>query len=137
MNYREFLRFCLVGGVSALLSLLLLFILTDVLKFHYLVSFILGFFIVNSISYLASRHFTFGQSRFAAAEGAARYCAISLFSLGLNTLALRLLVSTLGMNYLAAALLLTFANAPLNYFLHRRLSFGLPGARVERPKAAK
>jgi hypothetical protein len=48
----------MVGGVSALLSLLLLFILTDILKFHYLVSFILGFFIVNSISYMASRHFS-------------------------------------------------------------------------------
>jgi putative flippase GtrA len=136
MNYREFLRFCMVGGVSALLSLLLLFILTDILKFHYLVSFILGFFIVNSISYMASRHFTFGQSRFDVAEGAARYCAISLFSLGLNTLVLRFLVSTLSMNYLAAALLLTFANAPLNYFLHRRLSFGLTGT-TKRPKAAK
>lgn len=137
MNYREFLRFCVVGGVSALLNLLLLFVLTDVLKLNYLISFISGFFIVNAISYLASRYFTFKKSRFENAEGAARYCAISLFSLGLNTLALRVLVSILGLNYLVAALLLTFANAPLNYFMHRRISFGLTGSRIEQAKAAK
>ena len=127
----------MVGGVSAVLNLLLLFILTDVLKINYLASFILGFFIVNLMSYLASRYFTFKKSRFDTAEGAARYVSISLFSLGLNTLALRFLVSVLSMNYLGAALLLTFVNAPLNYFMHRRLSFGLTGSSVEHAKAAK
>jgi putative flippase GtrA len=121
----RFVRFCVIGGSSALASLLAMYLLTDVAHLHYLVSTVIVFLGANACTYLASRHFAFHGTRVRHVHGVPRYFAIAGASLVFNTGAMAALVSGLGMPYLIAAALLAVVNAPVNFVLHHVLTFRL------------
>jgi len=121
----RFLRFCIVGGISAVSSLGMLYLLTAVVHLHYLLAFVIVFVVINALSYVASRRFTFNTTTVGGRDGLVRFFAVVTFVLALNTLAMRLLVGGLGLWPVPAAALLSVLNAPLTYVLHRRVSFGI------------
>lgn len=121
----EFLRFAAVGAGSAIAGMAAIAFMTEVVGLHYLASYVSCFVAVNALAYLASRRFAFRGARLPAAQGLLRYYAVTAASLALNSTLMYLLVSVAGCWYLGVALALTVANAPLNYLLHRRLSFGI------------
>jgi putative flippase GtrA len=123
------LRFCAVGSAAALASLACLAVFKEVVGLPYLTAFLASFFVVNGAAYLASRSFAFPGSRMPMAKGMLRFLVLAAGSLAVNSLLLVLLVDGLGLWYLLAAALLTVANAPVNFLLHRRYSFDA----VQRP----
>ena len=125
MNARlvEFLRFSTIGGLSAVTGWLLLYVLTTVLGFHYLLGFALSFVLLNGLAFLLLGTYAFRGARARDARALWRYYLVSAASLAGNSLALMFLVEEVGMWYLPACVLLTLLNTPLNYLLHRRWSF--------------
>lgn len=99
--------------------------LTEVLGVYYLVSYVMTFLVINALAFLASRRFAFGLSAMRSENGLLRYYVVTAASLLVNLALLYGLVSVLGWWYLASTLLLTLLNAPANYLLHRRVTFGI------------
>ncbi|HUX72315.1 MAG TPA: glycosyltransferase [Steroidobacteraceae bacterium] len=126
----EFVRFAVVGAASALFGWILLYLLVSVAGLYYLIAFALSFLIMNAIAYLTVGSYAFRSTGVSDHAGLFRYYAISLASLGCNGVALAILVERLGLNYLVAAAALAVANAPVNFILHRRLTYRI-GARLE------
>jgi putative flippase GtrA len=130
----DFFRFCLVGGASTVLGMALLFTLTDILGIHYILSFLTSYIAINLLTYIISRRYIFPSRNNGFVTGAMRYYAVNIFSLCLNTSALYFLVDWLGLPYLTASLLLSASNAPINYILHKRISFQISGLAPNFPK---
>ncbi len=120
---QEFLRFCVVGGASAVSGMLANYVLTDFAGLDYRVAFVIAFLGINLASFLASQRFVF---RALGADGRAemmRYYALN-GGMGLfNLVSLTVLVDVCGVWYMAALLFLTALGLPINYFLHRNVTF--------------
>lgn len=126
-------RFVLIGGLSAALSISLLYIAVDLLGIPYQLAFAVIFIGINTTAYLASRRMVFPSTRVGLHSGLLRYFAVTSISLAINSLALMLLVEHAGLRPVPASILLSLANAPMNYFLHKRVTFRIrhPGAHRE------
>ena len=122
----RFVRFCVVGGSSAVLAVGLLYIAVDVLRQPYLPAFAAIFVVVNVYAYALSRRYAFTSTAVGVRTGLARYLTISAASLIFNALVLAGLVELLGLRPVIASALIGIANAPLNFLLHRKLTFSLP-----------
>ncbi|MEY4760835.1 MAG: hypothetical protein RLZZ200_691 [Pseudomonadota bacterium] len=122
---REFAKFLVVGGFSAVSSWCLLFVCVEVLKLHYLVAFIVVFLLVNTLAFISNGRFAFGGRGEGGRGALFRFHAISAGSLVANTLALKALVDLAGWWYLSAAVFLAIVNAPVNFVLHRKLTYRL------------
>ena len=122
------MRFAAIGAASALLGWILLYLLVRVAGLHYLAAFVLSFLVMNALAYLSAGRYAFRGKGMRDRAGLFRYYAISLASLGCNGLALAFLVERVGLNYLVAAAVLALANAPVNFLLHRRLTYRIGGS---------
>ncbi|WP_240097513.1 GtrA family protein [Thermomonas flagellata] len=116
-------RFVLIGGLSAALSISLLYVAVDLLGIPYLLAFAAIFIGINTVAYLASRRMVFASTRVGLHSGLLRYFGVSGVSLAMNSLALVLLVEYAGLRPVPASILLSLANAPLSYLLHGRVTF--------------
>jgi putative flippase GtrA len=123
-RFGQFLRFLIVGGSAAVSGWILLYVLVHFLRWNYLVAYATSFLAINAASYLAAGSYAF-RTRDTSRRGLIRYYSINLVSLVGNGLALAALVEWARMNYLFAAMLLSALNAPINFLLHRRLTFGI------------
>jgi len=119
----EFARFLAVGGLCYLLGLALLYLFTEHLGLHYLVSLVIAMFIVSTIGWAINRNWTFKSINPQWLAEARRYLAANL-SAWLITLALvALLVAGFGVNYLLASAIIAALMAVFNFLLHRHWSF--------------
>lgn len=123
--HRDFLKFCLVGGSAAVASVCLLYLAVDVAKLPYLPASVGVFLIVNVCAYVGSRHFAFRESTVAMHSGLLRYFSVTGANLVVNSLLLVILVEWFGLDPVLSTAILALVIAPLNFVLHRRLTFGL------------
>lgn len=121
----NFVKFCLVGGGAAILSVSSLFVAVDVMKAPYLPSFVCIFVAVSALGYWASRRFAFRETRVHTRTGFVRYFSATSASLLVNSMLMVLLVERAGLRPVLATMLLAAANAPVNYLIHKRLTFRL------------
>ena len=63
-NFIQMFRFIIIGGFTALLDFLTLFILTDFVKVNYLLSAAIGFILGSSVNYLLSIKWVFTRGKF-------------------------------------------------------------------------
>ena len=121
----EVIGFLVVGGLSAACSWLPLFLFVEALHLHYIVAFILTFLVVNTAAFYSNARIAFRGRGEGGHAALFRFYTVSGLSLVVNTLALKALVEGAGWWYLAAAVFLAGVNAPINYVLHRRLTYRL------------
>lgn len=121
----SFFRFCLVGGTSATASVGLLYLLVDIVHMPYLPAFVLAFVLVNACSYMATRRFAFNTSTVDMRAGLLRYFVVTGTSLLMNSILMVVLVEGFGLNPVLANIVLAAVNAPLNFLVHRRVTFGV------------
>ena len=123
----KFSRFLIVGGFCILLNLVSLFLLTDKLGFHYLLSCIVTVIAVNYVGYQLNRTFTFGDTRRATIHqdirGFIRYNLVSIVSFILVMVQMFVFVDVFGMWYIYANILAGISMAFVNFSLHRLITY--------------
>ena len=121
----KFLSYATMGGICALLNLLVLWLLTSVLGLHYLVSTMISFFTLTPVGFWLQKLVTFRTPRNTARVEWPRYFATMGTSFAANLGLMYLLVSLLGLWYLAAAVVVTLTLLATNFLVNDRWSFAL------------
>ena len=104
-GFLQFFRYAFVGGIAALADWGTLWLLTEALHLHYLVSAIIAFAVGLGVNYLLSKRFVFraDTARMHPAAEFFAYALIGVIGLGLTELILWLLGSV--MHYMLAKLI--------------------------------
>jgi putative flippase GtrA len=119
----KFLRYAVVGGGCALLNLGVLWLLVSVLGLHYLVSSMISFFALTPVGFWLQKLVTFRTPRAAAPFEWPRYFLTMGSSLAANLALMYLLVSVLGVWYLAASVVVTLVLLAANFLVNDLWSF--------------
>jgi len=121
----KFLTYALVGGACALLNLAVLWLLTDGIGLHYLVSNMISFLALTPVGFLLQKLVTFRTPRATAGVEWPRYFATMGSSFAANLGLMYVLVSLLGVWYLAANLAVTVLLLAANFLVNNLWSFAL------------
>lgn len=118
-----FVSYAGIGAICAALNLAMLWLLTSVLGLHYLVSTLLAFFALTPMGFWLQKLLTFRTPRAAASMEWPRYFVTMGSSLAANLALMYLLVSVLGVWYLAASLAVAVLLLAGNFLVNDRWSF--------------
>lgn len=121
----KFASYAIVGGICALLNLAALWLLTERAGLHYLLSTLIAFLTLTPMGFWLQKLVTFRTPRAAAPVEWPRYFATMGSSLAANLLLMYVLVSLLGLWYLAASVVVTVALLATNFLVNDRWSFAL------------
>lgn len=119
----KFMTYAVVGGSCTLLNLAVLWLLTSVLGLHYLLSTMLAFLTLTPVGFWLQKLVTFRTPRVAASVEWPRYFITMGSSFAANLALMYVLVSLLGMWYLAASLVVTVLLLATNFLVNDRWSF--------------
>jgi putative flippase GtrA len=119
----RFATFVLVGGLCLAVNILVLWLLTSGLGIHYLASTVIAFFSITPLGFLLNKVLTFRTRREYARIELPRYFGAMAASFAINLLLMYLLVSVLGMWYLAASVLVAVVLVIVNFLSSDRWSF--------------
>ena len=119
----KFLSYAGVGGVIALLNLGVLWLLTSGLGLHYLLSTLISFLALTPLAFWLQKLVTFRTPRERAPIEWPRYFLTMGTSLAANLALMYVLVSLLGMWYLAASVVVTVLFLVGNFLVNARWSF--------------
>lgn len=118
----KILRFAIVGGSGAVISLTVLFLLTDVAGFHYLASYLVAGTLAITNNYIWHSRWTFKASN--GLSGYVKYTVISWFTAGLGKGFILFVLTELGLWYMLSALIGTVIGFIVNYTLSRSVVWG-------------
>ncbi len=116
-------RFLVVGGVCFTANLIVLYVGTDVLGLHYLVSMLLSILIANTLGWWLNRRWSFRSRARGLVAEYLRYFAVTLTSSFLSLILMAVLVSGLRLHYLAASSAIAVGLTLFNFLAHRGWSF--------------
>jgi len=119
----RFSVFVLVGGFCLALNTAALWVLTSGIGLHYMLSTILAFFAITPLGFLMNKVLTFRTRREYAPIELPRYFTAMAASFAANIALMYLLVSVLGVWYLAASLIVAVLLVSLNFLTSDRWSF--------------
>jgi putative flippase GtrA len=119
----RFAAFVLVGGFCLAVNTLKLWLLTSGLGIHYLVSTVVAFFSITPLGFLLNKVLTFRTRREYAPIELPRYLTAMVASFMANIALMYLLVSVLGVWYLAASVLVAVGLVIVNFLTSDRWSF--------------
>ena len=113
----------MVGATCYVVNILALAALCELLGMHYIVAYVLVFFLGSALGYWLSKHFTFAVSARLDRASMLRYLLINCVMLVLSTAALRQLVESLHVQYLIATAIIAGVNAPASFLAHRLVTY--------------
>jgi putative flippase GtrA len=116
-------RFCIVGLTCYTANILALAALCELLGMHYVVAYILVFFMGNALGYWLNKRFTFGVRTGLDRASMVRYQLVNLVMLAISTAALHVLVESAHVQYLAATAIVAAVNAPAGFMAHRLVTY--------------
>lgn len=119
----RFLAFVLVGGFCLAVNTVALWALTSVLGIHYLLSTVIAFFSITPLGFLLNKVLTFRTRREHTPIELPRYFTAMAGSFAANLALMYLLVSVLGLWYLAASLMVAALLVSVNFLTSDRWSF--------------
>ncbi|MCH8614782.1 GtrA family protein [Sphingomonas sp. SM33] len=120
----EFVRFAVVGCVSALLNTVIIVALTEFLRINYLISYALCFIGVTLVGFAANRSWSFKVDGQSERREVQRYYLVTTISTVIAMGISRAMVG-FGVPYQIAVFLSAALVAPANFLTHRSFSFGL------------
>ncbi len=123
----RFLRYSLIGSSTFLLDLLLLFFLTDVLGWHYILSAAVGFVVAVSLNYSLSRRFVFQGTLRSVRAGYGIFLLIAVAGLVAITGLMALFVEVFGWNYLISRIVIALIVGFWNYLMNLYVNFKVAG----------
>lgn len=121
----KFLTYAMVGGACTLLNLAVLWLLTSKFGLHYLLSTMFSFFALTPAGFWLQKRVTFRTPRAAAGSEWPRYFATMGSSFAANLGLMYVMVSLLGVWYLAASVVVTLILLATNFIINDRWSFAL------------
>ena len=119
----RFAAFALVGGCCLAMNTLVLWLLASVLGLHYLLATLVAFFAITPLGFLLNKVLTFRTRREYAPIELPRYFAAMATSLAANLALMYVLVSLIGVWYLAASVLVALTLVVANFLVSDRWSF--------------
>lgn len=126
LKFREqskFSRFFIVGLFCFLVSLGSLILLTDFFGVQYLVATAIVFVVVNFLSFLSQKKFTFVSFQGLFIPSLMRYYGVMGLSLLGNVLGMHFLVENVGLSVALSSTLLSLLLLGVNYMLHDFFTF--------------
>ncbi|KKR21041.1 MAG: hypothetical protein UT48_C0015G0002 [Parcubacteria group bacterium GW2011_GWE2_39_37] len=123
-KYHNFFKFLVSGGTAALISFSILYVLTDIFGFWYLISSIIAFLIAVIFNFIVQKNWTFKADQARESKNQLiLFLVISLINLVINSLGMFFLVEKLRLWYMLAQFFLTGAQAIVNYFVYKGVVF--------------
>ena len=116
-------RFLVVGGVCFTANLIVLYVGTDVLRLHYLVSMLISIVIANTLGWWLNRRWSFRSRAKGLLAEYLRYFAVTLTSSAASFVLMAVLVSGLKLHYLLASGVIAVGMTLFNFVAHRGWSF--------------
>ncbi len=123
-KFFEFVRFCIVGGVSLLFDCAILFALTDFCGVHYLYSAGISFTASVILNYFLCVKYVFKNAKRQTKKSATIFIGSSVVGLGLNQICMWFFVEIVGLYYMAAKLGATVIVTLWNYVMKRKAVTG-------------
>src|SRR3954449_3034924 len=121
-SWWQLAKFGIVGGSGYLINLAVFALLAGVFDVHHLVAAVGAFLVAVSNNFFWNRHWTFGPGENPAHFQAARFFVVSVASLGVNLVALELLLSG-GMGELPAQAIAVAIAMPFNFLGNKLWAF--------------
>jgi len=112
-------KFLIVGASGAIISLTTLYLLTDIVGLHYLLSYLIAGTLSISNNYFWNSIWTFKDKK-ASKAGLGKYALVGIGTLGLKELIMFFMVGVTGMWYMASATILIILASLINFILSRR-----------------
>jgi len=128
---RRLLLYSVIGISTFGLDLAILYLLTDVFGWHYVLSAGIAFLVAVSINYALSRKVVFRGTERSAHHGYAIYLGITAVGLGAVMGLMALLVGALGWHYLSSRVIVAGAVGIWNYLMNLYVNFRVAGKHVE------
>ncbi len=122
---RNFYYYLLIAGFCRLIDLAVLYALTDWAGLFYLLSAILSFVLVQSLSYYLNKRFTFRNRSRQIAKQLAVFMLVNAIGFGVSLGLLVLLVEVFGWWYILARIVGMVIAINSNYFMHKRYTFAV------------
>ena len=116
----EFVRFCIVGGLSLLVDCGVLYGLTDFCGVHYLYSAAISFTVSVIFNYWLCVKYVFKNARHQTPRQATIFIGSSVVGLGLNQLCMWFFVEIILLHYMVAKLAATVIVTLWNYVMKRK-----------------
>ena len=116
----EIIRFCIVGGLSLLVDLGVLYGLTDFCGVHYLYSAAISFTVSVIFNYWLCVKYVFKNARHQTPRQATIFIGSSVVGLGLNQLCMWFFVEIILLHYMIAKLAATVIVTLWNYIMKRK-----------------
>jgi len=121
-SWWQLAKFGIVGGSGYLINLAVFALLAGPLDVHHLAAAVGAFLVAVSNNFFWNRHWTFGPGENPAHFQAARFFVVSVASLGVNLIALELLLSG-GMGELPAQAIAVAVAMPFNFLGNKLWAF--------------
>jgi dolichol-phosphate mannosyltransferase len=121
-SWWQLAKFGIVGGSGYLINLAIFALLAGVFDIHHLAAAVGAFLVAVSNNFFWNRHWTFGPGENPAHFQAARFFVVSVASLGVNLIALELLLSG-GMGELPAQAIAVAVAMPFNFLGNKLWAF--------------
>jgi putative flippase GtrA len=121
-SWWQLAKFGIVGGSGYLINLVVFALLAGPLDVHHLAAAVGAFLVAVSNNFFWNRHWTFGPGENPAHFQAARFFVVSVASLGVNLIALELLLSG-GMGELPAQAIAVAVAMPFNFLGNKLWAF--------------
>ena len=104
---KQILRFTVVGGFAFLIDYGILYILTEFIGIHYLVSSIISFTISVIFNYIMSIKWVFNVTKKQGIEDFIKFVILSVIGLGINELIMYIMVDIINIHYMISKLFAT------------------------------
>lgn len=122
-KYAQQLRFAASGCIVALVSVFVLFFLTEVCKLWYLFSSTLAFLLGVMVNFFLQKTWTFRDKESTVTLQLGLFILNALLNLVLNTVFMYGMVDLLGAHYVVSQMLIMIALAVMNYTMYRLYIF--------------
>lgn len=122
----KLIKFCIVGGINTLITLLIFYLLNKLLGMHYLISSTIGYIFGMINSYYLNKIWTFHDKDTRIALQFIKFIVVNVTSLSINILVMYILVDELKIDSMISQIIATGFSTISNYIGSRLLVFRYP-----------
>lgn len=119
----RFVRFCVSGGIATTVDIVLLFVLTELFDFWYLMSALPAYIFGTGVHYFISRRWVFSNTVRGSVFQGSMFFAVQSLGMVVNLSVLFVLVEYAGLWYILAKILTTVVAVSLNFNLNKYITF--------------